>query len=74
MESIDPCFATRNSTNFRTMKVRSEFLAWLRQESARRGIFLYELVEELASRSLAGRKPWRDASAPERLPGPRVSR
>ena len=41
------------------MKVRGEFLAWLRLESARRGIFLYELIEELAARSLAGNKPWK---------------
>ena len=62
MESTDPCYATRASTDFRTMKVRGEFLAWLRQESARRGIFIYELVEELTSRSLAGKRPWRGSA------------
>lgn len=48
-------------TNFSTVKVRSDFLAWLRREGARRGIFLYELLEETAARSLAGKKPWQDA-------------
>ena len=46
------------SARFATMKIRLEFLAWLRIESARRGIFLYELVEELATQSLAGLRPW----------------
>jgi len=59
MESIVPCSVTPGLTNFQTMKVRGEFLAWLRLESARRGIFLYELIEELAARSLAGNKPWK---------------
>jgi hypothetical protein len=57
------------STNFATMKVRQEFLAWLRLESVRRGIFLYELVEEMASQALVGKRPWArqmiDFKAPE---------
>ena len=40
------------------MKVKTDLLSWLRVESARRGVFLYELVEELVSRSMVGRKPW----------------
>ncbi len=43
---------------FVTMKVRSEFLAWLRRESVRRGTFLYETCEELASEAI-GTFPWR---------------
>jgi hypothetical protein len=45
------------------MKVRGEFLTWLRRESARRGIFLYELVEELASHAMAGKKPWQQGKS-----------
>jgi len=41
------------------MKVRSEFLAWLKMESARRGLFLSDLVEDLVARSYAGKKVWR---------------
>jgi hypothetical protein len=40
------------------MKVKKDFHIWLRMESVRRGIFLYELVEELASHAVAGNKPW----------------
>jgi len=60
MEPIAQCSKMPVSTksNFSTMKVRSEFFAWLRRESVRRGIFLYELVEELSSRSMFGKKPW----------------
>ena len=60
MGSTDPCSVMPVSNNFQTMKVRGEFLAWLRRESARRGIFLYELIEELAERSLAGNRPWKE--------------
>jgi hypothetical protein len=44
---------------FSTMKVRGDFLAWLRRESARRGVCLYELLEEMVARALAGKRPWR---------------
>jgi hypothetical protein len=57
-EPTDRCFEMLVSTSFATMKVKKDFHTWLRMESVRRGIFLYELVEELASRSLAGKKPW----------------
>ena len=63
MAPITPCSGTRVSTDFHTLKVKSDFFAWLRRESVRRGIFLYDLVEELASWSLLRKKPWRDQSA-----------
>jgi hypothetical protein len=63
MESIARCSAMPVSNDFRTMKVRGEFLTWLRRESARRGIFLYELVEELASHAMAGKKPWQQGKS-----------
>ena len=62
MEPIDRCSAMPAFPSFTTMKVKKDFHTWLRMESVRRGIFLYELVEELASRSLAGKKPWDGAA------------
>lgn len=44
---------------FATIKIRSPFLAWLRVEAARRGCFLYELIEEHAGRSFPGEPPWK---------------
>ena len=41
------------------MKGRSDFLAWLRREGARRGSFHYETLEDLASGAMEGKKPWR---------------
>ena len=41
------------------MKVKSDFLAWLRRVGARRGSFHYETLEDLASRAMGGKKPWR---------------
>jgi hypothetical protein len=41
------------------MKVRSDFLSWIRREGARKGSFHYETLEELVSRSLGGKAPWR---------------
>lgn len=58
MEPTDPSSATPTSTDFATMKIKRDFLAWLKMESARRGIFLYDLVEDLAARSYAGRRVW----------------
>ncbi len=61
MERIERSSRTPTSTEqFSTMKVKGDFLAWLKRESVRRGIYLYELVEEIASSTLAGKKPWRD--------------
>ena len=55
---IEQSFATLKSTDFSTMKIRSSFLAWLKRESGRRGLFLYEVVEEMATVALAGATPW----------------
>ena len=60
-EPIEPSseMPVSRTTNFSSVKLRNEFVAWLRVEAARRGVFLYELVEEIASRTMAGRQPWR---------------
>jgi hypothetical protein len=58
MAHTEPSSETPISTDFATMKVKREFLIWLKMESARRGVFMYDLVEELVSRSYAGRKIW----------------
>ena len=55
----DRCSKPPGSNRFSTMKVRTDFLAWLRRESARRGTFLYEVIEEIMARSYGGMKPWR---------------
>jgi hypothetical protein len=47
------------ANDFASIKIRRAFLAWLRQEAARRGIFVYELVEELAVRRFPKQAPWR---------------
>jgi hypothetical protein len=44
-------------TEFASVKLARPFVAWLKREAARRGIPMYELVEELAARGL--RRPWR---------------
>ena len=59
MAPTDPSSETPGSTDFATMKVKRDFLVWLKMESARRGIFIYDLVEELAARSYAGRQVWK---------------
>lgn len=41
------------------MKIKRDFLVWLKMESARRGVFIYDLIEELAARGYAGKKIWR---------------
>ena len=55
---IEPSFVMPDLNNFGTMKVRKSFLAWLKRESARRGLFIYEMVEDIASVALAGATPW----------------
>jgi hypothetical protein len=42
-----------------SIKVRRDFGSWLKQRSAERGAFVYELLEELVARQLGGKKPWR---------------
>jgi len=59
MARIGRSSKTPASPDFATVRIRSDFLVWLKQESVRRGIFLYQLVEELASSRLAGASPWR---------------
>ncbi len=44
-------------TDFASVKLARPFVAWLKREAARRGIPMYELVEELASRGMPVR-PW----------------
>jgi len=41
---------------YTTMKVKKEFHDWLKVESAKRKIFLYELLEDLASHTLDFRR------------------
>ena len=44
-------------TEFASIKLARPFVAWLKREAARRGVYLYVLVEELVAR---GQKaPWR---------------
>jgi hypothetical protein len=43
-------------TEFASVKLSRPFVAWLKREAARRGICMYELVEELAARGQP--KPW----------------
>lgn len=42
--------------DFASAKLRRPFLAWLKQEAARRGVPMYDLVEELVARG--GRRAW----------------
>lgn len=37
-------------TEFASVKLARPFVAWLKREAARRGVPMYELVEELVSR------------------------
>ena len=43
-------------SDFGSAKLRRPFLAWLKREAARRGVPMYELVEELAARG--GPRAW----------------
>ena len=40
-----------------SIKIRREFLLWLKEKAAHRGCFMYELLEEFAARSV-GAQPW----------------
>lgn len=51
---------------FSTMKVRSQFLTWIKQEAARRGIFMFQVLEETAAATLGGAKPW-ERPVPKRV-------
>lgn len=44
-------------TEFASIKLARPFVAWLKREAARRGVSMYELVEELVCRGRE--KPWR---------------
>lgn len=48
-------------TDFASCKLRRPFVMWLKQQAARRGVPLYELVEELAARGRS--KPWAGPTA-----------
>lgn len=41
---------------FASCKLRRSFVVWLKQQAARRGVPIYELVEELAARGRS--RPW----------------
>lgn len=43
-------------TDFASVKLRRPFLTWLKVEAARRGVPMYDLVEELVARG--GRRAW----------------
>lgn len=40
-----------------SIKVRREFLVWLKQTAAKRGCFVYEVLEELVAQGI-GSRPW----------------
>jgi len=48
------------SSEFASVKLARTFVVWLKREAARRGISMYELVEELCARG--GVRPWRNRS------------
>ncbi len=50
-------------TDFASCKLRRPFVAWLKQQSARRGVPIYELLEELAARGQS--RPWDAKSSAE---------
>jgi hypothetical protein len=43
--------------DFASIKLSRSFVAWLKRESARRGVPMYELVEQLVARGMPQR-PW----------------
>ena len=44
-------------------KIARPFLGWLKIEAARRGVPMYELIEQLIARG--GPRPWRKQPKPE---------
>lgn len=70
MAPTDLSSAMPASNDFATIKIKREFLIWLKIESSRRGVFLYDFVEDLVARSYAGRRVWRSKHA---IPSPRAS-
>jgi hypothetical protein len=56
-----------SDSNFGSAKLRRPFLAWLKQEAARRGTTIYDLVEELVARG--GHRPWAAPSTTKRRSG-----
>jgi hypothetical protein len=40
------------------LKVRSCFMRWLKMEAVRRGLFLYQVIEEVAAGGCSGKTPW----------------
>ena len=47
-----------NTERFATVRLRRPFVRWLRMEAARRETFIYEILEDLAARSLGDKTPW----------------
>jgi hypothetical protein len=45
-------------------KLRRPFVAWLKIEAARRGVFMGDLLETLVEQSI-GRAPWRRRRRPQ---------
>ena len=62
MGRTDGCSKMPVSNKFATMKVRGDFLAWLRRESVRRGTFHYETLEDFVARGMGGKRPWQGVS------------
>jgi hypothetical protein len=53
-----PVSMTESKVEFASVKLTRPFSAWLKLEAARRGVFMYELVEELVARGFGGRRVW----------------
>lgn len=50
---------------FASVKLARPLVAWLKQQAARRGIPMYELVEEMCA-TRVGKRPWRAGADEER--------
>ncbi len=53
--------AADDASGFASMKVKREFLAWVKREAARRGLPMWDLVEDLFAHG--GPRPWRARTA-----------
>jgi predicted DNA-binding ribbon-helix-helix protein len=51
----------KRKTEFASIKLTRPFVIWLKREAARRGLHMYQLVEELASHG--GSRPWTRSSS-----------